>query len=243
MTRQNEYGQPIGDGVPGWTPRPLPPHASIEGRYCRLEPIDAGRHGSDLFAAHAAAPDGRAWTYLFQEPFTHAEAFRAHLEQQQTSRDPLFFAVVSTATGRAVGSLALMRMDPTHGVIEVGHINHSPLVQRTPAATEALYLLMTLVFDTLGYRRFEWKCDSLNAPSRRAAQRLGFTFEGIFRQAVVYKGRSRDTAWFSIIDPEWPAVRAALVAWLSPDNFASDGTQRMSVADIRSRQAQDRTNP
>ncbi len=235
MTRQNEYGQPIGDAVPGWSPRPLPRHATIEGRYSRLEPIDAQRHGPDLFAANTAAPDGRAWTYLFQEPFAQYEAFHVHLEQMQNSRDPLFFAVVDSKTQRAVGYLGLMRIDPAHGVIEVGHINYSPLVQRTPAATEAQYLLMKLVFDTLGYRRFEWKCDSLNAPSRSAAQRLGFRFEGVFRQAVVYKGRSRDTAWFSIIDSEWPAVKAAMEAWLSPNNFSSEGAQRMSLADIRRR--------
>jgi RimJ/RimL family protein N-acetyltransferase len=233
MTRQNEYGQPIGDTVPGWCPRPLPRHAHIEGRYCRLEPIDAQRHGHDLFAANTGAPDGRAWTYLFQEPFAQFEAFHAHLEQMQSSRDPLFFAVVDCRTQRAVGYLGLMRIDPAHGVIEVGQINYSPLVQRTPAATEAQYLLMKLVFDTLGYRRYEWKCDSLNAPSRSAAQRLGFRFEGVFRQAVVYKGRSRDTAWFSIIDSEWPSVKAAMEAWLSQDNFSSDGTQRNSLTDIR----------
>lgn len=232
MTRQNQYDQPIGDAVPGWSARPLPPRASLEGRYCRLEPIDAERHGPDLFAAITAAPDGRAWTYLFQEPFAHYEAFQAHLEHMQTSRDPLFFALVDGKTRRAVGYLALMRIDPAHGVIEVGNINYSPLVQRTPAATEAQYLLMKLVFDTQGYRRYEWKCDSLNAPSRRAAQRLGFRFEGVFRQAVVYKGRSRDTAWFSIIDSEWPAVKAAMEAWLSTDNFSSDGSQRMSLTDI-----------
>jgi RimJ/RimL family protein N-acetyltransferase len=233
MTRLNEYDQPIGDAVLGWSPRLLPPRANIEGRHCRLEPVDAQRHGPDLFAAITSAPDGRAWTYLFQEPFAQYEAFQVHLEHMQTSRDPLFFAVADNTTQRAVGYLALMRIDPAHGVIEVGNINYSPLVQRTPAATEAQYLLMKLVFDTLGYRRFEWKCDSLNAPSRRAAQRLGFRFEGVFRQAVVYKGRSRDTAWFSIIDSEWPAVRAAMEAWLSPDNFSSDGTQRTSLVDIR----------
>lgn len=233
MTRLNEYDQPIGDAVPGWSPRPLPPRANIHGRYCRLEPVDANRHGPDLFAAITSAPDGRAWTYLFQEPFAQYEAFHVHLEHMQASRDPLFFAVADSKTERAVGYLALMRIDPAHGVIEVGNINYSPLVQRTPAATEAQYLLMKLVFDTLGYRRFEWKCDSLNAPSRSAAQRLGFRFEGVFRQAVVYKGRSRDTAWFSIIDIEWPAVRAAMEAWLSPDNFSSDGTQRVSLTDIR----------
>lgn len=239
MTRLNEYDQAIGDPVPGWSPRPPPRHANIDGRYCRLEPIDARRHGPDLFAALTAAPDGRAWTYLFQEPFAEYEAFHVHLAQMQTSRDPLFFAVVDNKTQGGVGYLALMRIDPSHGVIEVGHINYSPLVQRTPAATEALYLWMKLVFDTLGYRRFEWKCDSLNAPSRRAAQRLGFSFEGIFRQAVVYKGRSRDTAWFSIIDSEWPVVKAAMEAWLSPDNFSSEGTHRMSLADVRRELASD----
>ena len=155
----------------------------------------------------------------------------------QTSTDPLFFAVVDGKTQRAVGYLTLMRTDPAFGVVEVGNINYSPLVQRTPAATEAQYLLMTLVFDTLGYRRFEWKCDRLNAPSRSAALRLGFTFEGIFRQALVYKNRSRDTAWFSIIDSEWPAVKAALETWLASDNFEPDGSQRRSLADIRQRLA------
>ncbi len=235
MPRLNDYGQAIGDPVPEWSPRPLPPHATIEGRLCRLEPIDAQRHGADLFAANTTAPDGRAWTYLFTEPFTSCEAFSAYLAQIQTSRDPLFFAVVDSQTQRAVGFLSLMRIDPAHGVIEVGNINYSPLVQRTPAATEAQYLLMKLAFDTLGYRRFEWKCDSLNAPSRNAALRYGFTFEGIFRQAVVYKGRSRDTAWFSIIDSEWQAVKAALETWLSPDNFEPDGSQCMSLVDIRQR--------
>ncbi len=235
MTRHNEFGQAIGDPVPGWSPRPVPSRAPLEGRYCRLEPIDADRHGPDLFAANTSAPDGRAWTYLFEEPFTQYEAFRAHLKKAEASSDPLFFAVVDAKTGLAVASLSLMRIDPTHGVIEVGHVNYSPLVQLTPAATEAQYLLMKLAFDTLGYRRFEWKCDSLNAPSRSAALRLGFTFEGIFRQAVVYKGRSRDTAWFSIIDSEWHRIKAALETWLSDENFSSDGTQRMSLADIRRR--------
>ena len=159
---------------------------------------------------------------------------RIHLAQMQTSRDPLFFAVLDSNTQCAVGYLALMRIDPAHGVIEVGNINYSPLVQRTPAATEAQYLLMTLVFDTLGYRRFEWKCDSLNAPSRRAAQRLGFRFEGVFRQAVVYKGRSRDTAWFSIIDSEWPAIQQAFEAWLAVDNF-QDGEQIRTLEQLRHR--------
>lgn len=235
MTRHNEYGQPIGPSVPNWEARPLPPHTVIDGRFCRLEPINAQSHGVALYAALASAPDDRAWTYLFTEPMASQQACIAYLEFMQASKDPMFFAVVDSKTQRAVGYLTLMRIDPSFGVMEVGHIHYSPLVQRTPAATEAQYLLMKLVFDTLGYRRFEWKCDSLNAPSRSAALRLGFTFEGIFRQAVVYKGRSRDTAWFSIIDCEWPVVKAAMETWLSADNFEPDGSQRLSLVDIRQR--------
>lgn len=235
MTRINDYDQPIGASVPHWAARPLPPHTAIEGRFCRLEPIHAKSHGAELYAALASAPDNRAWTYLFTEPFANQQTCMAYLESVQSSKDPMFFAVVDSKTQRAVGYLTLMRIDPAHGVIEVGNINYSPLLQRTPAATEAQYLLMKLVFDTLGYRRFEWKCDSLNTPSRSAALRLGFTFEGIFRQAMVYKGRSRDTAWFSIIDCEWQVVKAAMETWLSPDNFEPDGSQCMSLLDIRQR--------
>ncbi len=197
--------------------------------------MDAQRHGANLYAALASAPDSRAWTYLFTEPFANQEACIDYLTSMQASKDPMFFAVVDRQTQRAVGYLTLMRIDPTFGVIEVGNINYSPVLQRTPAATEAQYLLMKLVFDTLGYRRFEWKCDSLNAPSRSAALRLGFTFEGIFRQAVVYKGRSRDTAWFSIIDGEWLTVKEAMQTWLSAENFQPDGSQRKSLVAIRQR--------
>lgn len=235
MTHLNEYGQPIGNPVSDWSPRPLPPHATIEGRFCRLEPINAKRHGAELFAANASATDERAWTYLFSEPFHHYDEFHSYLEKVETSLDPLFFAIVDNKTQRSVGYLSLMRIDHVHGVIEVGHINYSPLLQRTPAGTEAIYLLMKLAFSTLGYRRFEWKCDSLNVPSRNAALRYGFTFEGIFRQAVIYKGRSRDTAWFSIIDSEWRTIKEALEIWLSPDNFELDGSQRTSLANIRQR--------
>ena len=233
MTRLNDYGQPIGNPVSEWSRRQPPTHAAIDGRFCRLEPINAARHGNALFAANATAPDERAWTYLFTEPFTHREDFRLYLEKMETSSDPLFFAVVDNKTQRAVGYLSLMRIDHVHGVMEVGNINYSPLLQRTPGGTEALYLLMDLAFSTLGYRRLEWKCDSLNAPSRNAALRYGFTFEGTFRQAVIYKARSRDTAWFSIIDSEWPIIKHALERWLSPDNFEPDGSRRRSLTDIR----------
>ncbi|NWK47246.1 GNAT family N-acetyltransferase [Ralstonia pickettii] len=234
MATLNAYQQPIGAPMSGWTARPLPPHTPLAGRYCRLEPLDAARHADALFAAFNEAQDDRAWTYMVEGPFTDIAAHRAYIERIAAKRDPLQYAVIDARNERPVGTLALMRITPEHGVVEVGAVTFSPLLQRTPASTEAQFLLMKHVFEDLGYRRYEWKCDSLNAPSRQAAQRLGFQFEGIFRQAVVYKGRSRDTAWFSIIDADWPRVRAAFEQWLSPDNFDEDGRQRTSLAALRS---------
>ncbi|PLC43157.1 GNAT family N-acetyltransferase [Ralstonia pickettii] len=234
MTTLNAYQQPIGAPLPGWTPRPLPPHTPLAGRYCRLEPLDAARHADALFDAFSQAQDDRVWTYMVEGPFADIAAHRAYIDRIAAKRDPLQYAVIDARTDRPVGTLALMRITPDHGVIEVGAVTFSPLLQRTPASTEAQFLLMKHVFEDLGYRRYEWKCDSLNAPSRQTAQRLGFQFEGIFRQAVVYKGRSRDTAWFSIIDADWPQVRAAFEQWLSPENFDEDGRQRASLAALRS---------
>ena len=232
-TTLNPYEQPIGMPLPDWSARPLPPHTPLLGRYCRLEPLDPARHADALFEAFRHAQDGRDWTYLMEGPFTDAAAHRAYVERIAARRDPLQYAVIDARTERAVGTLALMRITPEHGVVEVGAVTFSPLLQRTPASTEAQFLLMKHVFDDLGYRRYEWKCDSLNAPSRQAAQRMGFQFEGIFRQAVVYKGRSRDTAWFSIIDAEWPQLRAAFEQWLAPDNFDAQGRQRASLSALR----------
>jgi RimJ/RimL family protein N-acetyltransferase len=229
----NEFGQPIGRLLPDWTPRPAPTRVVLEGRFCQLEPLDADRHAVQLFSAYAEAPDGRDWTYLSVGPFVSADGYRQQAEKLAQSDDPLHFAVVDRRSGNAVGTLALMRHDPVSGVVEVGHVALSPLLKRTPASTEAQFLLMAYVFDRLGYRRYEWKCDSLNEPSRRAAERLGFTFEGIFRQAVVYRGMSRDTAWYSIIDSEWPQIGAALRSWLSPENFDAEGRQRQSLAALR----------
>jgi RimJ/RimL family protein N-acetyltransferase len=223
--RVNPLGQPIGPALPGWRPPARPQHAVMQGRYCRVEPLSAMRHAADLHAANSLDRDGRMWTYLFSGPFATLEEYTAWLEARENSTDPLFFVVVDGASGKATGIASYLRIDTTHGVIEVGHLAFSPLLQRTRAATEAMYLMMKQAFD-LGYRRYEWKCDALNAPSRRAASRLGFTFEGIFRQAVVYKGRSRDTAWFSVIDSEWPAREASFVTWLDPANFDTDGRQR-----------------
>lgn len=206
----------------------------MTGRYCRLEPVNVQRHEQQLFAAYMQAPDGRDWTYLFSDRPATPQDFNAYLAKLEKSEDPLHFTIIDAATHRAVGTAALMRIEPAHGVIEVGSITFSPLLKQTRAATESMYLLMRRAFDELGYRRYEWKCDSLNAPSRAAAQRYGFTFEGIFRQAIVYKGRSRDTAWFSITDAEWPRIRAAFEAWLDPTNFDADGKQRRRLSELRS---------
>ena len=225
QARMNSLGQPIGPALADWRPPDRPRRAALPGQYCRLEPLSAARHGADLHAANSLDPDGRMWTYLFSGPFQSLEEYTAWLASREDSTDPLFFAVVDAATGGAAGIASYLRIDTTHGVIEVGHLAFSPLLQRTRAATEAMYLMMKHAFE-LGYRRYEWKCDALNATSRRAAERLGFTFEGIFRQAVVYKGRSRDTAWFSVTDREWPAREARFVSWLDPSNFDDDGRQR-----------------
>jgi RimJ/RimL family protein N-acetyltransferase len=191
------------------------------------------RHEADLFAAYMEAPDSRDWTYLFQERPERAEEFHTYLTNLQKSEDPLHFAIVAADTNKAVGTAALMRIEPTHGVIEVGSIVFSPRLKQTRAATESMFLMMRRAFDELGYRRYEWKCDSLNAPSRSAAQRYGFTFEGIFRKAIVYKGRSRDTAWFSITADEWPRLRSAFEVWLSPSNFDANGRQKQRLTELR----------
>lgn len=230
--RLNDLGQPIGPALPDFTPRQRPQRRMHEGRLVRLEPVDAGRHAASFFAAQALDATGANWTYLFAEPPADVAAARAYLEAGARPDDPLLFIVTDRETGDAVGHLALMRCEPAHGAIEIGNINFTPRLQRTPGASEAIFLAMRHAFDDLGYRRFEWKCDSLNAPSRRAAVRFGFTYEGLFRQAVVTKGRSRDTAWYSIIDSEWPAIRAAFAHWLRPENFGPDGTQHERLADL-----------
>jgi RimJ/RimL family protein N-acetyltransferase len=231
--RRNSFGQPIGPAVAGWSPRPRPSRTELPGRYCRLEPVNTARHAGDLFAAYMDAPDNRDWTYLFVDRPETPDDLQAYLTKLERSEDPLHFAIIDALNGTAVGTAALMRIDPVHGAIEVGSITFSPRLKKTQAATESMYLLMRYAFDELGYRRYEWKCDSLNAPSRAAAARYGFTFEGIFRNAVVYKGRSRDTAWYSITDAEWPRVRAAFEAWLDPANFNEHGVQKRPLGSLR----------
>jgi RimJ/RimL family protein N-acetyltransferase len=194
----------------------------------RLEPLDPGRHAEELLAASEGDP--QLWRYLPYGPFADAAELRGWLAERAASADPLFLAVVETATGRAAGVVSYLRVEADHGCIEIGHIWFGSELQRTPAATEAVYLLARHVFDDLGYRRLEWKCDAENERSRRAAERFGFTFEGVFRQHMIVKGRNRDTAWYSLLDGEWPAARAAFEAWLAPENFDGDGRQRRPLA-------------
>lgn len=229
----NSYGQPIGAPLPGWTKRPRPERTDMEGRLVRLAPLDPELHGDLLYAPNMADGAGVDWTYLPYGPFETAQEYRTWLDGVAAQDDPLFFTIVDQATRTPVGLLSYLRIDPANGVIEIGHIKLGRAVQRSAGATEAIFLMMKRAFDELGYRRFEWKCNALNAPSRRAAARFGFTFEGVFRQAIVVKGRNRDTAWYSIIDAEWPRVKAAFELWLEPANFDEAGRQRRSLADIR----------
>ena len=224
-------GKDLGWEVPGWTGAVSPVPCPVEGRFCRIEPLRLD-HAPDLHHAYLADSDGIVWDYLPYGPFDSPRDFRAFLTEVCLGSDPLFYAIVDLASGRAVGMASYLRIDPPNGVIEVGHINYSPALQRTPAATEVMYLMMRQVFDQWGYRRYEWKCNDLNERSKHAARRLGFTFEGVFRQAVVSKGRNRDTAWFSIIDEEWPALKAVYERWLAPENFDGDGRQKSRLSEL-----------
>jgi RimJ/RimL family protein N-acetyltransferase len=218
--------------LPGWRAPSPPPRAALQGRYCRLEPLDAATHAAALHAANTTDTEGRMWRYLAYGPFDSLDAYTAWVVQKQSSTDPLFFAIVDAGRGIPTGIATFMRIEPEQGSIEIGHLAFSPLLQRTPAATEALYLMLRQAF-ALGYRRCEWKCNAANAASRAAARRLGFTFEGVFRQHMIVKGHNRDTAWYSIIDGEWPAVQAGFERWLDPSNFDERGQQRRSLAGCR----------
>lgn len=228
---RNEFDQEIGPEVPNWTARPLPPRTPMRGRHALVEPLDPPRHGADLWAAFA--DDDRGWTYFPYGPFADDRGLRAWLAAVAARDDPLFHAVIDQASGKALGVAAYQRIDRANGVIEVGHIHYGPALQRTLAASEAMYLMTARVFDELSYRRYEWKLNDLNAASHAAARRLGFRFEGVFRQAQVVKGHNRDTAWYSILDSEWPALKAAFGRWLDPANFDQAGRQRQSLAALR----------
>ncbi|WP_394560171.1 GNAT family N-acetyltransferase [Aquipseudomonas alcaligenes] len=214
-----------------WQPRPFPPHTVLQGRFIRLEALDARRHGDDLWAA-LQGPDPALWDYLPYGPFTERATFDAWLAANADSQDPQFYAVIDSH-GRALGLLSYLRIAPKDGCIEIGHIAFGAAMQRTPGASEAVFLLARHAFDDLGYRRFEWKCNARNARSMRAAERFGFSYEGLFRQHMIVKGENRDTAWFSIIDGEWPACRAAFERWLAADNFDTEGQQIRRLEELR----------
>ncbi len=230
MTAEPQQSAHLAD----WQPARAPEHRTLQGDRVQLEPLDPDRHTADLFAAaQGAGADPDLWRYLSYGPFAEAGDLRAWLAERAASTDPLFLAVVDLATGRAGGIVSYLRIEPAHGCIEIGHIWFGAELQRTPQATEAIHLLARHAFDDLGNRRLEWKCNAANARSRRAAERLGFTFEGVFRQHLVIKGRNRDTAWFSLLDHEWPAAHAAFEAWLSAENFDAAGRQRRPLAALR----------
>ena len=229
--RTNSLGQPISFALSDWTPPPTPPRECMDGRFCRLEPLQVDSHLDDLYQANAFDAEGKNWTYLAYGPFSDKDSYRDWMNKTCLGADPLFFAIVDKSVESACGVASYLNIAPASGAIEVGHIHYSPRLQRTPLTTEAMYLMMKKAFE-LGYRRYSWKCDRLNQASRAAAQRLGFSFEGIFRQATVYNGRNRDTAWYAAIDAEWPELEQAFLIWLAPDNFDDQGEQRLRLSDL-----------
>jgi RimJ/RimL family protein N-acetyltransferase len=231
----NHLGQPIGVPVAEWSPRERPPRTPLQGRYCRVEALDPERHARDLYAAYSQDRDGRTWTYLPWGPYSGLADFLAATEAGLQRENFITYAVIDVVSGKAVGVASYLNVNLSAGSIEVGGIAYSPTLQRKPTGTEAMFLMMRRVFDELGYRRYEWKCNSLNGPSRTAAERYGFRFEGVFRQADVVKGRNRDTAWFSILESEWPVLKAAFERWLDPANFDADGRQRESLSALNRR--------
>ena len=230
--RMNELGQPIGDALLDFQPGDLPNLERIEGQYVIIERLSKDKHGTDLYEVYGPDSPVDMWTYLFQTPAQSQAEWSQKLDLMLAAQDRFHYAIVDKESGKALGTFALMRIDRNNRVIEVGAVTYSPKLKRTRLATEAQYLLARYVFEELEYRRYEWKCDSLNQPSRRAAERLGFTDEGRFRQAIVYKGRNRDTDWLSMIDTDWPAVKSRLEKWLSPDNFDVNGQQIKALSDF-----------
>jgi len=227
----NNLNQPLGEPVSDWKPPAIPDQQTIEGQYCILEPLSANKHAQSLFGANTQDTHGAMWTYLPYGPFDTIEEYLEWMDNTCTDRDPLFFAITNTSNGEASGIAAYMRINNNAGSMEVGHLAYSPRLQKTPAATEAMFLLMRNAFE-LGYRRYEWKCNALNANSCNAALRLGFSFEGIFRQSNVIKGRNRDTAWFAMTDNDWPNMKAAYLQWLDIANFDAQGKQKKRLSDL-----------
>ena len=229
--QQNILGQPVGVLVPRWVAPKFPAYEAMEGRLCSIEPLVPDRDSITLYEANSLDKEGKMWTYLPYGPFASFELYRSWLRVSVLTSDPQFYAIIDKSTQKAIGVAAYLRIDPKNGSIEVGHLNFSPLMQKTAIATEAMFLMMQRAF-SLGYRRYEWKCNALNKPSRLAAQRLGLSYEGVFRNATVSKGRNRDTAWYAAIDEEWPALQAAFKQWLDPTNFDAQGQQKVSLSSL-----------
>lgn len=232
MQYKNELGQPVGTPIKNWAEALSPTRTEIIGEYCKIVPLNANDHAKSLFNSFAKDAKNKNWTYMPYGPFDNFIEFESWLAKISSSSDPFFYSLINKENNNVVGLASYMRIKQSQGSIEIGNIHFSPVLQRTPMATEIMFLMMMRAFDELGYRRYEWKCDSLNEKSRSAALRLGFTFEGIFRQAIMYKGRNRDTAWYSILDSEWPQLKQAFKSWLNPTNFDLDGCQRMSLKEF-----------
>jgi RimJ/RimL family protein N-acetyltransferase len=223
---------PLGDPV-DWTPVQPPRRVPLRGSHVLLRPVDAAADAESLYAvSHPPEGDLAIWTYLPDGPYEGAERLRDALAWAETAEDHVYFTLVRLSDERPLGIASYLRIEPQFGTIEIGHIWFGVPLQRTTAATEAIYLLARHAFDELGYRRLEWKCNALNAASRRAAERLGFSFEGVFRNHQVTKGRNRDTAWYAILDEEWPAIRAGFESWLAPGNFDDDGSQKRPLGEL-----------
>lgn len=225
MTDTTIHQQALGFSMENWSSRILPDIDIIEGNYCILKRVNQKLHSKELYTAFQQDSSEQIWTYLPYGPFKNFEEFDLWLQKQEQSTDPIFYTILNIETRKSVGYISLMRIQPQHGVLEIGHVVFSPELQKTTAATEVIYMLLNYAFTELGYRRVEWKCDALNEKSNKAALRFGFTFEGIFRQALVYKNRNRDTAWYSIIDTEWPSIKPIYQDWFSPNNFDHNGNQ------------------
>jgi len=227
-TSFSQLPQQTGTPLAEWVPCPHPPKKALQGQYCRLEPVTVAQHGADLWQAFSADTEHRIWTYMGYGPFDNQSQLEDWINATCLDDDPLFYAIVDQKSGTALGVASYLRIQPAVGVIEVGHINFSPALQQTTAATEAMFLMMKYAFD-LGYRRYEWKCDNLNLGSKAAATRLGFSYDGLFKQATIYKGRNRDTVWFSILDGAWPDLEANYKRWLAAENFNHEGKQLSSL--------------
>jgi RimJ/RimL family protein N-acetyltransferase len=231
MHNKNQFGQIIADSIENWTTRQKPTKTTIQGKYCSLEPIEINKHASKLFDSLAIENQGESWTYLPYGPFDTLDKFKDWLTETMSDNDTLLYAILDFETQQPIGISGYLRINPEHGAIEIGHLHFSKLLKQTPLATEAIYLMIRLAFDKLGYRRCEWKCNALNEPSRLAAERFGFKFEGIFRQSYVFKNRNRDTVWFSIIDGEWVRLKEKFETWLHPSNFNVAGKQILKLTE------------